>query len=200
MTTPDNNTIVLLHGIFRGKSSMSGMERGLAQKGYDVLNIGYPSLKKPIEELIDDVHAEIARRSGKGSGMLHFVGHSLGGLVIRAYLHKFRPENLGRVVMLGTPNHGSEIADIFASFLPYKMFYGPAGQQLVTDQSRFENIFGSVDYDLGVIAGDKSFDPVMSWFIPGADDGRVSVARTKLDGMKDHLTLHITHTFMPSKK
>ncbi len=200
MTAPVN-TVALLHGVSRGQISMRGMEHGLAQKGYNVLNIGYPSLKKPIEELIDDVHADITRRRGDTKGTLHFVGHSLGGLVARAYLHKFRPENLGRVVMLGTPNQGSEIADLLVNFLPYKLFYGPVGQQLVTDQSRFKAMFGSVDYDLGIIAGDRYLDPVASWFmIPGKNDGRVSVASTKLEGMKDHITLHVTHTFMPSKK
>ena len=179
---------------------MKGMEHGLAQKGYRVFNIDYPSLKKPIEELIGDVHAEILQRRDDETDALHFVGHSLGGLIIRAYLHKFKPAGAGRVVMIGTPNHGSELADIFADFPLYKMLYGPAGQQLVTDQTAFRHIFGAVDYDLGVIAGDRSFDPVMSWFIPGADDGKVSVASTKIDGMKDHITLRVSHTFMPSKK
>ncbi len=193
------DTVVLLHGVARSKISMKAMEQGLAQEGYAVLNITYPSLKKPIEGLIDDVHAEVMR--GETKGALHFVGHSLGGLIVRAYLHKFRPDNLGRVVMLGTPNQGSEIADLLSGFLPYQLFYGPVGQQLVTDQSGFKNMFGRVDYELGIIAGDRYLDPVAAWFmLPGENDGRVSVASTKLDGMKDHITLHVTHTFMPSKK
>lgn len=194
-------TVVLLHGIFRGKSSMRGMEKGLLRHGYSILNLNYSSRKKPIEHLIDDIHREISGSPRASLGKLHFVGHSMGGLIIRAYLNKFMPEILGRVVMLGTPNQGSEAADFLAKTALYRFFYGPAGQQLVTDQTPFRDIFGAVNYELGVIAGDRSLDPIVSRFIiPGANDGRVAVERTKVPGMKDHVVLHISHTFMPSNR
>jgi pimeloyl-ACP methyl ester carboxylesterase len=191
--------VVLLHGIARGKGAMAKMEKALEQEGYIVLNIDYPSRKKPIEDLVADIRHVIEAARIPASKKLDFVGHSMGGLIIRAYIYKYKPENLGRVVMLGTPNQGSEVADFLADNFLYKRYYGPAGQQLITDQNRFEKIFGAIDYDLGVIAGDWSLDPISSLLIiPGKNDGKVAVARTKIKGMKDHIILHATHTFMPS--
>jgi pimeloyl-ACP methyl ester carboxylesterase len=180
---------------------MAKIARGLSGAGYGAINVGYDSRHKPIEELVDDVREELGLYETEGAEKLHFVGHSMGGLVIRAFLNKYRPSNLGRVVMLGTPNQGSEVADRLAGNALYKAFYGPAGQQLITDQSAFGNIFGNPDYEFGVIAGDWSIDPIASFFIiPGASDGRVPVERTKLEGMKDHIVLHVAHTFLPYSK
>lgn len=195
-----NEKVILLHGIARSARGMAWVARALSRKGYDVINISYASRHKPIEEIVDDIREELGVYEIEEAGKLHFVGHSMGGLVIRAYLNKYRPPNLGRVVMLGTPNQGSEVADLLKGNFLYKAFYGPAGQQLVTDQSRFGSIFGSPDYELGVIAGDWSIDPIASLIIPGASDGRVPVARTKLEGMKDHIVLHVAHTFLPYSK
>ncbi len=192
--------VVLLHGIFRTKRSMSSLEKFLSAKGYHVLNVDYPSTKKPIEGLADVVGEALAVNKIDPSKKLHFVGYSLGGLIVRAYINKYRPENIGRVVLLGAPNKGSEIADFFLNISLYKFFYGPAGLQLGTDQSKFGNLYGAVDYELGIIAGDRSIDPVLSLLIPGKNDGKVSVESTRLPGMKDHIVLHATHTFMPRNK
>lgn len=192
------DTVVLLHGIGRSKSSMESMEEDLSRKGYEVINIDYASREKTIENLVADIRKEIKSRRVT-TGKIHFVGHSMGGLIIRAYIHKYRPKDLGRVVMLGTPNGGSEVADLLKDNLLYIHYYGPAGQQLVTDQNGFKEIFGRVNYELGVIAGDRSIDPVSSLLIiTGDDDGKVPVANTKIKGMKDHIVVHATHTFMPS--
>jgi triacylglycerol lipase len=191
--------VVLLHGIGRSKNAMQEMADDMSQKGYTVFNIDYPSRKKSIEDLADDIKKTLDAQKLDENHKIHFIGHSMGGLIIRAYIHAHRPENLGRVVMLGTPNHGSEVADLLAGTTLFNGIYGLAGQQLVTDQEKFKAIFGAVDYEAGVIAGDRSIDPVSSWLIiPGKDDGKVSISSTKLDGMKDHIVIHATHTFMPS--
>jgi len=191
-------TVVLLHGIARTKSSMENMEKYLSLHGYEVINIDYLSREKLIENLAADIHKEVKSRR-KNSGKIHFVGHSMGGLAIRAYIHKYKPKDLGRVVMLGTPNGGSEVADFLKDNPLYAGYYGPAGQELVTDQSRFKKIYGRINYELGVIAGDRSIDPISSLFlITGNDNGKVPVTSTKIDGMKDHIVVHATHTFMPS--
>ncbi len=127
----------------------------------------------------------------------------MGGLVIRAYLKRHRPSRLGRVVMLGTPNQGSEIADMLKNFAPYRWLYGPAGQQLITEQTSVRDLFIPVDYDLGIIAGNRPFDLFCSWVIgrgktDKANDGKVSVASTRLDGMSDHIVLPTNHTVMPA--
>ena len=189
--------VILLHGIFRTDRSMRKMETFLQSHGYRVLNISYPSTKASIEQIIELIHPQINAFAQELNGPISFVGYSMGGLIIRAYLHKYRPENLFRVVMLGTPNNGCELADLFGNWRLYKKYYGPAGQQLGTAQDDFRHLFGNTDYELGVIAGNWTIDPISSLIIKGSNDGKVSVASTKLDGMTDHVVLPIAHTFFP---
>jgi triacylglycerol esterase/lipase EstA (alpha/beta hydrolase family) len=193
------DSVVVLHGIFRTHRSMAGLARFLEQSGYRTLNLGYPSTKQPIEQLADTIHPRISEFAGNG-GRLHFVGYSMGGLLARAYIHKYAPSQLGRVVMIGTPNQGSEVADFIRNWGLYKKLYGPAGQQLVTDQSAFRDIFGEVRYELGVIAGLRPIDPIGSRIIGKPNDGKVSVESTKLAAMKDHTLVACSHTFFPSNK
>ena len=131
---------------------------------------------------------------------IHFVGYSMGGLIIRAYLNLYHPNNLGRVVMLGTPNQGSEVADFLQNFWIYKKLYGPAGQQLVTDQTAFKDIFGSIDYELGVIAGNSPYYFIANKIIGKEADGRVSIINTKVEGMKKHAVIKSGHTMLSSNK
>ena len=189
--------IVLLHGIGRTKITMAPLAGYLSWTGYNVINVDYASRKKPIEELVEDIHKVLEQRHLDPSRKINFVGYSLGGLVIRAYLSKYRPPNLGSVVMIGTPNQGSEVADFLKDYSVYKKYFGPAGQQLSTDQQEIKGLLGVIDYDVGVIAGRLSIDPISSLLIiPGSNDGKVSVERTKVNNMKDHIVLNTTHTFM----
>ncbi len=188
--------VVLLHGITRTSRAMQRMEDYFAQHGYRVINIDYKSREYTIDRLAENVYEEISDITKESEHRIHFVGHSMGGLIIRAILNRHRPENLGRVVMLGTPNQGSEVADFLENNILFQNFYGPAGLQLVTDQRQIANLFGDVDFDLGIIAGTRSIDPLSSLVLPGSDDGKVTVERTKLEGMTDHLVLPTTHTFM----
>lgn len=190
--------VVLLHGIARGPSSLSQIEAALQDAGYATLNLDYPSRRKDLAEIVVAVDPSITAFAGSVSGSIHFVTHSMGGLVARSYINTHRPTNLGRVVMLSPPNSGSEVADFLQSNPAYKTFYGPAGQQLITSQSpSLTTLLGKVDYPLGVIAGDRSIDPVSSLLlIPGPDDGKVAVSRTTVEGMADFTVAHATHTFM----
>lgn len=192
--------VVLLHGIARTSASMQRMERFLQANGYRTLNVDYPSRKHTIEDIVEAIHPQLQEFNKTFSGTLHFVGYSMGGLVIRAYLHKYRPDNLGRVVMIGTPNKGSEVADFIRNIWLYRTFYGLAGQQLLTDQQTFSHVFGKVDYELGIIAGTSKLDPICSWIIKLPSDGKVSLESTKLEGMTDHIVIPAAHTFMPINK
>jgi pimeloyl-ACP methyl ester carboxylesterase len=192
--------IVLLHGIFRTHRSMGRLARFLERNGFAVLNLGYPSTKYPIEMLVDIVHPRIENFTESITGQLHFVSYSMGGLLMRAYLCKYRPSHLGRVVMIGTPNKGSEVADFLKSMKLYRWLYGPAGQQLITDQAAFAHCLGKVDYELGVIAGNRPIDPISSRIIGKPNDGKVSIDSTMLEGMKDHIVIPSSHTFFPSNK
>ena len=186
--------VVLLHGMLRTKRSMSSVEKILQKQGYATLNITYPSSKLSIEQIVEFIHEIISVH--KAYKKIHFIGYSLGGLVIRAYLHKHKLSNLGKVVMVGTPNQGSESADKFKHMWLFKKLIGPAGQQLGTDQDKFKHIFGKVYYELGVIAGSAAIDPINYMIIPKPNDGKVSVESTKIKGMTDHIVIKTNHTFM----
>jgi pimeloyl-ACP methyl ester carboxylesterase len=127
---------------------------------------------------------------------IHFVTHSLGGILVRSYLSRHTIPNLGRVVMLGPPNQGSEVVDKLGSWRVFKKLNGPAGNELGTDKNSTPNKIGPTNFCVGVIAGDRSINWINSLLIPGRDDGKVSVERTKLAGMSDHIVLHATHPFL----
>jgi pimeloyl-ACP methyl ester carboxylesterase len=189
--------VVLLHGISRTSRSLRKMQMATVAAGFATLNLGYASRLKPIEELAEAIHPAIASFADGIEGTVHFVGHSMGGLLARVYLAQHRPARLGRVVMLGTPNGGSEIADRLKDFLPYRAWFGPAGQQLVTKRdTSIEAILPPVDYPVGIIAGNRSIYPIASAFLPSPNDGRVSVENTKLDGMAGHLVIGASHPWL----
>jgi pimeloyl-ACP methyl ester carboxylesterase len=186
--------VVLLHGIARTSRSLNRFERALQGSRFTTLNLDYPSRKKPLDALAADIAPDIARFAARTDGSIHFVGHSMGGLLIRVYLAKHRPARLGRVVMLGTPNGGSEVADALKRFAIYRAFYGPAGLQLSTQQDPALRALPPVNYDLGIVAGTRTIDPVSSFLIlPRPNDGKVSVQRTRLDGMTDHTIVKASH-------
>lgn len=186
--------IVLLHGIARRSGSLGTLENVLKTDGYATLNLDYPARRSSIEEIVAFAHGPISRFGAECDGRLHFVTHSMGGLVARAYITRHRPERLGHVVMLAPPNEGSEIADLLRDNPLYRAFFGPAGAELGTDRpDALSAILGEVDYPLGIIAGDRSLYPLSSLLLPGANDGRVSVERTRVAGMSDHITIHSNH-------
>lgn len=186
--------VVLLHGIARRSRSLAGLEARLRSAGYATLNLDYPARKANLQQIAAGLHQPIARFADGLDGRLHFVTHSMGGLVARAYIARHRPEALGHVVMLAPPNEGSEIADLLHRNPLYCAFFGPAGAELVTARpDELKRLLGEVDYPLGIIAADRSLYPLSSLLLPRPNDGRVSVMRTQVAGMSDHLTLHATH-------
>ena len=190
--------VVLRHGLARSARSMWLMARRLEAAGFAVRNIGYPSRRKPLDDLADDIHCDVDSFSRACGGTVHFVTHSMGGLVARIYLSGHRPEHLGRVVMLGPPNHGSEVADLLRNLALYRSFYGPAGQQVTPGEATVLNrVLGAPDYLLGVIAGRRPLIPVWSASVlPGPNDGTVTVEATKVDGMGDHLIVDVSHSWL----
>ncbi|MGY3489332.1 pimeloyl-ACP methyl ester carboxylesterase [Bradyrhizobium sp. USDA 4011] len=194
-STPDG--VVLLHGISRTARSFRRMELALRDAGFATLNLDYDSRRKGLDALAEDIHPSLDRFAQSLDGSVHFVCHSMGGLLARVYLARHRPARLGRVVMLGTPNGGSEIADRLKHLAAYRAFFGPAGQQLVTRRDAATSaLLPAIDYPAGIIAGNRSVYPITSMGLPRPHDGRVSVANTRLDGMADHIVIRTSHPWL----
>lgn len=194
--THADECVVLVHGMGRTSHSMDDMEQSLQAAGYRTVNIDYPSRSHPIQDLADRVGKQaIAGCRNKQADTIHFITHSLGGIVVRYFLARNDVPELGRVVMLAPPNQGSLLADQLRDEHWYKWLMGPAGQQLGTGRDGVPGMLGAVDYDTGVIAGNVH-SPIDNWLaekIPGQDDGKVSVDHTRVDGMRDFLILPYTH-------
>ena len=187
--------VVLLHGLWRTDASMNKMEKAVSKAGYTVRNIEYDSTKKTIPELADEAIPRAVETCGDAPA-IHFVTHSMGGILMRQYLEHGEIDRLGRVVMIGPPNQGSEVVDKYRRFPGFKWFAGPAGLQLGTGEASIPRSLGPVTFDVGIIAGTQSINPILSTILPDADDGKVSVDSTRVEGMNDHVQLPVTHVFM----
>jgi pimeloyl-ACP methyl ester carboxylesterase len=188
-------TVVLLHGYGRTERSMRPLEESLRADGFTVHSFTYPSMRSTPEELTAFLDGKL-KECCSTAPRVHFVTHSLGGIVVRAYLAGHDLPNLGKVVMLAPPNHGSEVADWINRFRALRALVGPTAVQLGTEAGSLPNRLPRPDFELGVIAAIDESNPVGDLFVPEPSDGTVSVASTEIEGMRDFLTVRRSHTFV----
>ena len=189
-----SDCVVLLHGLNASWRAMENLAFELQQEGYSTVNVDYPSQGGSIEVIGPTaVNSGVDQCRKAGASRIHFVTHSMGGILLR-YAHASSPiEDLGRVVMLAPPNQGTEVIDKTRDWPGIKAISGEAASQLGTDEGGLIASLGPVDFELGVIAGTASIHPWTSVMIPDTDDGMVGVDRTKVEGMRDFLIVDETH-------
>ncbi|HWD20978.1 MAG TPA: alpha/beta fold hydrolase [Verrucomicrobiae bacterium] len=187
--------VVLVHGLGRTTFSMLRLEWTLRESGYTVVNVSYPSRRFGVETLTDHFLAPAVAKVS-GASKINFVTHSLGGILVRQYLSNHAPANLGRIVMIGPPNHGSEISDTLQRCAVGRLVLGPAGCDLGTGPAAAPQRLGRTTAPVGVLAGNRSLNPFFSRLLPGPSDGKVTVKSTQLEGMTDFRELPTSHTWM----
>jgi len=187
--------VVLLHGLGRSHSVWDSMAAALREQNYQVAALAYPSTRRSIAEhaaQLDDLLDDL-----EGPREVSFVTHSLGALVVRSSLagnpdwsRDLRPQ---RVVMIAPPSQGSSLARSLADFLPFAMIAGPAARELATDTLR---TLPAPPCPFGILAAGRGAEDGYNPWLPGDDDGIVSIEETRLAGAADHLVVHGLHTFI----
>lgn len=189
--------VVLLHGLARTASSMGLMGQGLNESGFSVAAVDYPSRKHRISALSEKaVRVGLETCRDAGSQQLHVVTHSMGGILVRDYLSRHEIPDLVKIVMLAPPNHGSAVVDNLKEVPGVLWLNGPAFLQLGTDENSLPLQLGAIDVDTAIIAGTISINLFLSTFLENPDDGKVSVASARLEGMCAMLTVPVSHPYI----
>jgi pimeloyl-ACP methyl ester carboxylesterase len=188
--------VIAIHGILHSSRIFSAMTPALEQAGFTVVGFDYPSSRIEIgpaaaglKQLIDSL---------EGFEEINFVVHSMGGLVTRAYLQDDRDPRINRMVMLGVPNRGAEMADLMRKNYAFRLIFGPAGQQLVTGPESVVSRLPIPDFEFATIAGARGHRAGFNPLIPGDDDIVVTVASTRLPGAADSMTIRSLHRYLPA--
>lgn len=193
----NSDCVVLLHGLNRSWKAMRPMAEALAAAGFTTANVDYPSQSGTVQELVPiSVDVGLRECRGTGAAKIHFVTHSIGGILLRYAQSQTAIPDLGRVVMLAPPNQGSEVVDKTRDWPGAEIFSGEAGMQLGTDDASIPSNLGPVDFELGVIAGTGTINPIMSSMLPRPNDGKVSVESTRVSGMDDFLIVGDSHHYI----
>lgn len=192
--------VILLHGIIRSSKSMDRMREPLEAAGYNVFQFDYPSTRVPIQDAAK--YLDRCIRSLEGIDEISFIVHSMGGLVVRSYLAQSMESGeppdarLKRMVMLGVPNLGAQMADRVKNLGLFQAIFGPAGQQLISDPSGFVAQLPTPEFEFAIVAGGRGTINGYNPLIPGDDDGTVSVTSTRLPGAADFVLVPCLHSFM----
>lgn len=214
--------LVLLHGIYGKSSDMESIAQNF-KDNYRIINIQYPTTKETAEEIsnlyiepnienikeqifsenfhkkIENQYYEITENSNKINKnfnqniKINFVAHSMGTGILRYYLKENPLENLGKVVFISPPSHGSHLADVpFVDKLPSML--GKVVPQFSTKKDSFVNQLGEPDYDYMILIGNKTNNPLYSMIIRGKDDGMVPLKTAKMKSDNFKIIENTTHT------
>jgi len=195
--TPEPDCVVLLHGIGMRGFVMNRLATALTAQGYRVVNISYPSREMAFEKLAGEyLPAQLKKHDVARAPRLNFVTHSMGSLIVRKLIQDARPANLGRVVMIGPPNHGSAAADEAKQNLLLGEYLGENLARLGTGENSIAGTLGPADFDVGIIAGEVALNPMFGDALAGKNDGAVTVESAKLEGMRDFIAVPYSHTVM----
>jgi pimeloyl-ACP methyl ester carboxylesterase len=187
-------TVVMLHGFGRSQAGMRLLGDRIEQAGYRVVQVNYESFDSSPDESLAAIRSQIDACCKELRRPVHFVGFSLGGLMVRAYLADHELASLGRVVLIATPNRGTPLVDSLTDTW-WLDIAGPTARSLGTNATSFPNSLPEPDYPVGIIAG-LSENGIASFRIPGDDDGVVPLESTKLQGMTDFIILEMSHFFL----
>ena len=197
----DGESVVVLHGLARTEDSMSLMTRALEEGGYHVCNVPYPSREHSIEILTKDyVLPAVKACLSSETQTVRFVTHSLGGIIVRQLARSAPDLKIGRVVMLSPPNHGSEVVDKLGDLALFQLINGPAGLELGTGDKSVPLSLGPASFEVGILTGRRTVNPILSLLIPGQDDGKVSITSAQLEGMADFRVIPASHTFIMNNR
>lgn len=193
----ERECVVLLHGVGMGGWTMAPLARALEAAGYRTVNLTYPSRTLELERIAGEwLPARLREAGADRAPRVHFVAHSMGSLVTRLYLRDHRPVHLGRVVMLGPPNHGSVAADRAQRNGILRWLVGVNLPRLGTGPAGVASRLPPVDYEVGVIAGTERLNPLFAADLTGEHDGVVTITSARVEGMRDFLIVPHSHTGM----
>jgi len=189
------HAVILLHGIIRSSKSMSRMQKSLNEAGFVAVPFDYPSTQANLDRCSEYLDQVV--KSLNGVKKISFVTHSMGGLVVRNWLRTHKDKRLTRLVMLGTPNKGAEMADKLRDVKLFKLILGPAGQQLVSGDASDIAKLPVPEFEFACIAGARGTAEGYNPIIPGDDDGTVAVSSVMLEGATDSEVFPVLHSFLP---
>ena len=193
---PSGKAAILVHGILRSSKTFALMRPALGKAGYEVVGFDYPSTQIEVGKAADYLHQVI--QSLEDVDQVNFVVHSLGGLVVRAYLRTHRDPRISRMVMLGVPNRGAEMADLLRRNLAFRLVFGPAGQQLGTGEAGLSATLPIPDFEFAIVAGARGVEAGFNPLLTGDDDSLVRVESARLEGAADSMTVPVLHSFLPA--
>ena len=189
--------VVVLHGLFRSASSMRHMSHYLEEQGgYSVFNVNYPTTRGTLADHARQLDTVL--KSLVGINEIHFVCHSLGNLVVRHYLaDQSRPDvRIRRMVMLGPPNQGAQLAEVFADNRLFNAVAGASASQLAGDRDNLQAELATPGFPFGILAGGRGTQKGYNPWLGEDNDLVVSVESTRLEGAADFAVLPVLHTLM----